>query len=219
MIDALTGTTAAAPSQATAARGAISQDFETFLRMLAVQMQNQDPLNPIDSSDYAVQLATFSSVEQQVQTNQLLESLMGQIASSGLAEMAAWVGRDARVQAPAQFTGEPIALLPNPAARADTVELIVRNSSDTEVQRIELPVSADPMEWTGLNNIGQPFPDGLYSFEVVSSAEGEVILAEPPALYAQVREVRSEGGVVFLMFDGDVAVPAGEVSALRETRV
>ncbi len=41
----------------------ISADFETFLKMLTVQMQNQDPLNPVDSSDYATQLATFSGVE------------------------------------------------------------------------------------------------------------------------------------------------------------
>jgi len=60
---------AAQTAAPTTTRTEISSDFETFLRMLTVQMQNQDPLNPVDSSDYAVQLATFSSVEQQVQTN------------------------------------------------------------------------------------------------------------------------------------------------------
>ena len=44
----------------------ISSDFETFLRMLTVQLENQDPLDPTDSADYAMQLATFSGVEQQV---------------------------------------------------------------------------------------------------------------------------------------------------------
>jgi len=47
--------------------------------MLTVQMQNQDPLNPVDSSDYAVQLATFSNVEQQVQTNDILRELQSQM--------------------------------------------------------------------------------------------------------------------------------------------
>ena len=56
-------------------RAEVSSDFETFLKMLTVQMQNQDPLNPVDSSDYAIQLATFSGVEQQVKTNDLLASL------------------------------------------------------------------------------------------------------------------------------------------------
>jgi len=40
----------------------VSSDFDTFLKMMTTQVQNQDPLNPVDSSDYAVQLATFSSV-------------------------------------------------------------------------------------------------------------------------------------------------------------
>ncbi len=216
MIDALSGT--AATATPTVARPQISSDFQTFLRMLSVQMQNQDPLNPTDSSEFAVQLATFSSVEQQVQTNQLLEALTAQIGSSGLAEMAAWVGRDARVAAPAQFDGTPITLYPNPAARSDSVELVVRNASGTEVQRLPLPVSADPFDWTGLDAVGDPFPNGVYSFEVVSTAAGETILSEPAEHYAEVREVRSQGGTVFLMFAGEVAVAAGDISALRQVR-
>ena len=50
-------------------------DFETFLKILTAQIQNQDPINPIDSSDYATQLATFSSVEQQVLANSHLEKI------------------------------------------------------------------------------------------------------------------------------------------------
>ena len=79
----------------------ISADFETFLKMLTVQMQNQDPLNPIDSADYAVQLATFSGVEQQVQTNDLLKGLAASLGAAGLSEMAGWVGMEARTAAPA----------------------------------------------------------------------------------------------------------------------
>ena len=61
----LHGLAPAANSQSTAAKAMINSDFETFLKMLTAQMENQDPLNPIESSDYAVQLATFSGVEQQ----------------------------------------------------------------------------------------------------------------------------------------------------------
>ncbi|MFV2001871.1 MAG: flagellar hook capping FlgD N-terminal domain-containing protein, partial [Paracoccaceae bacterium] len=53
----------------------VNSDFETFLKLLTTQLKNQDPLKPVDSSDFAVQLATFSSVEQQVKTNDLLTSL------------------------------------------------------------------------------------------------------------------------------------------------
>ena len=75
-----TATTTSAPAPATyaptteTAPNVISSDFETFLKMLTVQMENQDPLNPTDSSEYAMQLATFSGVEQQVLTNDLLNA-------------------------------------------------------------------------------------------------------------------------------------------------
>ena len=50
-------TTTAANAEST---DALSSDFETFLVMLTAQMENQDPLNPLDSQDFAIQLATFS---------------------------------------------------------------------------------------------------------------------------------------------------------------
>ena len=74
---------------------ALSSDFETFLKMLTVQMENQDPLNPVDSADYAVQLATFSSVEQQVRTNDLLSSLAATMASGGIESLGQWVNGSA----------------------------------------------------------------------------------------------------------------------------
>ena len=56
--------------------GSNAEDIQNrFLKLLTTQMQNQDPLNPIDSTDYAAQLATFSGVEQQVRTNSLLADL------------------------------------------------------------------------------------------------------------------------------------------------
>jgi hypothetical protein len=70
-------------------KATLGSDFETFLKMLTTQMKNQDPLNPVESSEYAVQLATFSSVEQQVLTNDLLTRLIGQSHRAGFG-----LGRD-----------------------------------------------------------------------------------------------------------------------------
>ena len=52
--------------QPTSQEASISSDFETFLKMLTAQIKNQDPLKPMDSSEFATQLATFPSLEQQV---------------------------------------------------------------------------------------------------------------------------------------------------------
>lgn len=194
----------------------ISSDFETFLKMLTVQMENQDPLDPTDSADYAMQLATFSGVEQTVLTNDLLTSLMTQMNATGMAQIADWVGNEARAAMPAYFDGSPITISPNPVATADTVELVVFDGEGNEVERSEIPVSSDPIEWSGIAEDGTPYADGLYEFRVVSSSNGEVLLDDISDVYAPVREVRSEGGQILLMMEGDVAVLASDVSAIRE---
>lgn len=84
----------------------ISTDYQMFLKMLTAQMKNQDPLNPIDSTDYATQLATFSGVEQQVKTNDLLTSLTGQLGVSGMGQLASWVGMEARAAVAVPYQGD-----------------------------------------------------------------------------------------------------------------
>ncbi|WP_394180947.1 flagellar hook capping FlgD N-terminal domain-containing protein [Yoonia maritima] len=212
----VTAVNSATTTQTAQATTSASGDFEMFLQMLTVQMQNQDPLNPVDSTDYATQLATFSGVEQAVMTNDLLKSLSSQLASGGLADMAAWVGKEARAATPAYFDGEPITLAPNPALVADKAEVIVRNDLGVEVQRFDVPISAEPVEWAGVDIGGYPFPEGLYSFELVSSLEGEVLTEDPVELYATVTEVRAQNGETILILDGGVAVATSQVSALRD---
>jgi len=214
-VSALT-TATAAPLPSESPTRVISSDFETFLKMLTAQMKNQDPLNPVDSSDYAVQLATFSGVEQAVLTNDLLEALSSQMNVSGMAQMAGWVGKEARAAAAGYFDGSPITVSPNPALLADEVEMVVTNSDGIEVQRLNIPITSEPIEWAGLQADGQPMPSGLYSFEIVSYSNGEVLLSEQADIYSRVQEVRSEGGEIILMLEGGAAILASNVTALRD---
>lgn len=215
-ISGINGSSAGLASSTAGANTKISSDFETFLRMLTVQMENQDPLNPVDSSDYAVQLATFSSVEQQVLTNDLLRALGGQIGTTGMAQMAAWVGKEARAPVAAYFDGDPITIAPNPAAIADRVDLVVYDSNGMEVQRKSIPTSADPIQWNGNDDNGDPLPDGKYTFRIESFSNGEQLLDEVADVYSRVTEVRSEGGETILILSGGVGVLASAVSALRD---
>ncbi|MCE7026453.1 flagellar hook assembly protein FlgD [Jiella avicenniae] len=65
-------------------------DYDAFLKLLVAEMSNQDPLNPTDSTEYVAQFATFSSVEQQIQTNSRLDSMM---AVSALTQANSLIGR------------------------------------------------------------------------------------------------------------------------------
>lgn len=65
-------------------------DYQSFLKLLVAQMKNQDPTNPMDSTQYMAQLASFSQVEQSVQINQKLDQML---QSSTLAQADAIIGR------------------------------------------------------------------------------------------------------------------------------
>jgi flagellar basal-body rod modification protein FlgD len=201
---------------AASAEPVLASDFETFLKMLTAQAKYQDPLEPIDSSEYAAQLAQFSMVEQQVLSNDLLTALTAQLGSGNMAQMANWIGMEARTTAPVQFDGSPISITPNPAAVSDEVFLAVYDSNGREVQRNALPISSEPVEWAGVSDDGTPFETGLYSFEVESHAKGELLLSDPAETYARITEARTQAGQTMLVLEGGTTILASDVSGLRE---
>ncbi|MXQ08189.1 flagellar basal body rod modification protein [Alphaproteobacteria bacterium GH1-50] len=194
----------------------INSDFQTFLTLLTTQLENQDPLNPLDSSEFAVQLATFSSVEQQVKTNDLLRDMVSGLGASGLSQYAGWVGMEARVSAPADFRGSPITLAPDPDPASDAATLVVRDATGREVAREAMPVSSETVLWAGAGPTGAPLSPGLYTFEVESYNQGELTSTKPVDHYALVSEARSVDGSVQIALQGGSVVPATEIKALRQ---
>ena len=195
---------------------ALASDFETFLKMLTAQARYQDPLEPIDSSEYAAQLAQFSMVEQQVLSNDLLTSLAGQLGSGNMAQMAGWIGMEARTTAPVEFDGSPVTLYPNPISASDSVFLVAYDNTGAEVQRTAIPVSADPVEWDGVAADGTAFPAGTYRFEIESHAGGELLVSDPAESYARITEARMQDGQTVLILENGTPVLAAAISAIRE---
>ena len=62
----------------------LAKNFDTFLTILTAQIQNQDPLEPLDSTQFTEQLVQFSGVEQQIRTNQSMETLIAATRSNAL---------------------------------------------------------------------------------------------------------------------------------------
>ncbi len=220
---ATTGATATAlpnpQSNSQNSAAALSSDFETFLLMLTTQMENQDPLNPVESEDFAVQLATFSGVEQQVRTNQLLENLAGGMGVTGLAQLAGWVGMEARVAAPVAFDGAPVELSISPAPGSDSAQLIVLDAFGNEVGREAVPLGQDTIEWAGIGSNGQPLSAGRYTLQLASISQGEITGTSPVAHYAHIGEARQGLNGIELVIEGGVVVPSDQVTALREPSI
>ncbi len=208
---------AAAQAQATSAsdRSVVNSDYDTFLKMMTAQVRNQDPLEPMSSDDFASQLATFSGVEQQVKTNDLLAALGAQMGAMGMSQYASWIGLEARAAVPAQFDGSPISISPNPAAGADRAVLVVLDDQGNEVQRQDFTPSTDDIEWAGVDEAGNPFEPGAYSFTVESYSGEDLLTASQAEIYTEVVEAKSQNGVIVLVLEGGSEINAADVSALR----
>lgn len=193
----------------------LSSDFDTFLRMLTVQVQNQDPMNPVDSTDYATQLATFSSVEQQIKTNELLSELAGKSSGAALQQYGSWIGMEALVDAPVHFEGTPVAIRPEINAEADKAALVVIGPGGEEVERFDLPADQDLVLWSGRDETGATYPSGNYRFEVESYRKDEVLGTQSAPVYSRVDEIRAEGSSVMLRLSDGSERPVSLVNGLR----
>ena len=80
-----------APTRPATQTSKTAVDYQSFLKLLIAEMKNQDPTKPMDSTQYVAQLATFSQVEQSVQTNTKLDQIM---QSSALSQADALIGRN-----------------------------------------------------------------------------------------------------------------------------
>lgn len=191
---------------------AISGDFQTFLRMLTVQMQNQNPLEPIEASDFAVQLATFSGVEQQVRTNDLLAQLS---ARMGLSELGTWVGRMALTSAPVFIDASSQRLVPPEVAGADRAELIVSDVHGRELARY----AVDPLATEIIFDMPPVSEGGLvpghYQITMESYRAGASLGVNPVLGYTRVEEARLDAGQILLVLEGGQIINSDSVIGLR----
>lgn len=202
-------------SQADEAANLINADFQAFLQLLTVQMENQDPFNPMSSEELATQLATFSGVEQQVRTNQLLEDLISGSQMANIGQITGWIGMEARADMPAYYDGEPVTLSLNPPPEADRVMLVVTNPDGLEMRRIQVDVTDEPMTFLGADGNGTDLPEGIYNFSMEAYRGDELLQTEGAQVYAQVREAFARGSETWITLAGGVQVNSANVQGVR----
>lgn len=208
---------AAARTQAAATStraSVISSDFETFLKLLTTQMQNQDPLKPMESTEFASQLAQFSGVEQQVRTNDLLTGVQSGLATLGMGQIGGWIGMEARAEMPVNFEGQTVTLAGARHALADRMEMVVRDSAGQIVQQIPIPLSNESFTWNGTGVDGSVVAPGLYSFSIQNWSDENMIEDRGAMVYGRIDEAAIVGGEIWLTLADGVSIPASDVLGL-----
>ena len=220
MVDAITTTAAtqqvSAQPTASGFSGAAGGDFQTFLTMLTAQLKNQDPLNPMEGTDFAIQLATFAGVEQQALGNKYLEQMAGSGGAGGLGSISGWIGKEARTTAPVWFGDSPLTLDIAPHAMADNVQLITMDGTGAVVAREEIGPGTGQIDWFGRAEDGSKLPDGTYSFTLESWRNGELIDEARAGAYARITEAQLGPEGAKVIFQGGSSASVDQVTALRD---
>lgn len=191
-------------------------DFQTFLTMLTAQIKNQDPMSPMESTDFAVQLATFSNVEQQVKTNDLLTEMIAGDTGASLVDLSSWIGQKVRTTAPVWFDGTALTLNIAPKTDADQVALITLDKNGREIGRENIGPGTGEVDWIGKRADGSNLPSGLYQFKIESMKQGKVIGTDNVPAYTTVTGAELESGKPVLLLSGGGRSLVEQVSGVRK---
>jgi flagellar basal-body rod modification protein FlgD len=167
-------------SSVDASRTRLADSEQTFMKLLTTQLRNQDPLSPMDSTQFTQQLVQMTSVEQQIYGNQLLENLVGQ-GGGNLTNSVGLIGRQITAQsAHAGLSGGHADWAYNLPTSAGDATVEVLDSSGRVVRTVagQTAAGSHTFTWDGKNDAGQTQPDGDYTLLVAAhGADGQPIAA------------------------------------------
>jgi flagellar basal-body rod modification protein FlgD len=212
-----TTATSAAQGSAAAASATFGKNFDTFLRLLTTQLQNQDPLSPMDTTQFTQQLVQFSSVEQSIRQNQNLETLIAFQKNAQSATAVSYIGKTVEMSGEkvGVVGGQGVITYQLPEAASRTIVSIF-DADGKLVKRIEgsNDQGYNAVDWNGRSDSGTQLPDGDYKVEVSAMDYGGRSLRVNTAMVGNVTDVHFLQGSTLLTVNG-VKLPLSQLTAVR----
>lgn len=205
----------------TGATDVLGQD--DFLLLLVTQLNNQDPLNPLDGQEFAAQLAQFSTLEQLISIDDTLtgnSALMGALNDTTNAGIAAGlIGKDIEAQGNlvSWSGGDAVPISFDLGATASSVRVTIRDASGNVVRTLDAGGRArgdNVVEWDGKNSDGTTVSDGVYSFEIEANDADDFPVSATSLIKGTVDRV-TFGTEGIQLWIGEVPVLLGSVSSIH----
>ncbi len=216
------------PEQAAAATAAnavhkTELDQDDFLTLMITQLKNQDPMKPLDPSQYVGQLAQFSSVAGLKEVNTAIASLTASLRGNQVLDGAGMIGRTVIAESNDVYLGAPaedrqvIAGAIEVPGGTNSLQLVVRDASGATIKTLAMATTAGMrgFQWDGTTESGAQAPAGAYRVELVANVAGknESLATSIAAAVSSVSLDPKTGG---LMLDTDTL---GEISMSDVERV
>ena len=196
---------------------------DAFLTMLVAQLEHQDPLNPLEGTDFTAQLAQFSNLEQQFNINDNLEEIKEVLASQSEPDLLRYMGTEVSGSIDTIDVYDGIASgsgtfsLNSPTG----VVVAIYNEDNEEIRRMNMGL-LDPgkhtVKWNGLDNDNRRVEDGSYTYEVIAlDKNGGYSYQLPTTVSGEVDGIAYKEGVGYLMIGDKMINPANvvEVSQVK----
>ena len=207
-------------SGATKSQSQLAANFDTFLVLLTAQLKNQDPLEPMDSNQFTQQLVQFSQVEQQINSNKNLESLIALSKASTATDAVSYLGKTVTL------TDGTAALMDGQANwaysldnKASSATLYIKNMRGDVVYSApaEMNEGLHSFTWDGVSKTGAMLSPGPYQLSVVAkTVDGEAIKTRV-ASQGVISEVDLTGDEPLLMI-GPLGIPLSKAMLLSQTQ-
>ncbi len=201
-------------------RATLTGDLESFLLLLTTQLKNQDPLSPLDSNEFAAQLAQFATVEQAIKTNENLNNLIGISKAGQAAAAVSYLGKTIEAE------GDTVPLIDGKAEYAYTlpsiatsVTLAIANDQGKVVFSTtgETAAGKHSFVWDGVDSQGNEVAPGIYRLLVGAvDSKGDQISAET-RIIGRVDGADTSGDTTKLSLGG-VSVALDKVLSVKETK-
>ncbi|HYB11447.1 MAG TPA: flagellar hook capping FlgD N-terminal domain-containing protein [Alphaproteobacteria bacterium] len=226
---ALAGTTGASatsgsPSGTTSSTSnslpSFGNNFSTFLTLLTTQLQHQDPTAPMDSSQFTNQLVEFSSVEQAIQENSQLGTLISLQQQNQSAAAVSYLGKTVEV------SGNSLPLVNSEGqfsytlqGTAQSASVVITNQSGAEIRTMPLSTASGKqvVTWNGQDDNGNTVPDGVYNFSVVATDAANKPVTSTATFFGPVTQVSTGANNQATLLVGGQSVTLNNIISVDES--
>ena len=212
-LDSLTGKTTAATTKA-------GETYNQFLILLTTQLQNQDPLDPMESNEFTNQLVQFSQVEQQILSNEKMDTLLQQTNANQMGQSLSYIGKSVYYNGDTvYYEGDKLRVGYAIDGDSKSANLRILDADGQTIRTMEIKAgnTSGSLEWDGKDDFGQEVPkDKIYSVRVDALSKTDEPLKSYTGVPANVTGVETLDGVLFLALNGERRIEATNALSVSE---
>jgi flagellar basal-body rod modification protein FlgD len=210
------------PAPKTTASTKASMDRDAFLKLLVAQISHQDPLKPMEGTEYVTQLSQFSALEQAIQQTSKLDMLSTQLTGLSSNEATSLVGKTVSIRSGAlafdgvTATGASVTL-GGPTAKTTAV---IRDQDGKVVRTMEIGPHAGgvlAVQWDGKDDLGNPVAKGAYKLDVKAQDGAGAAVDVKQEVTGLVTRVSFEKGYPEVQLDSGATAPVSDLVSVGMT--